>query len=95
MFIRRTRFIQHQYPNYCTIEITYEDGGKVRCEYGAPEKGGPVWWDHEKLYTVCERLSYRGWVLHWDPKEHPTLSDLLRREHRRAVAAERRWRHKR
>jgi hypothetical protein len=95
MLIRRTRFIQDSSPNYCTIEYTYECGGKIRRDFGAPFNGGVVWEDHQKLRTVCEGLYSLGWVLLWDPKEDPTLSDLLRREHRRAMAAERRSRHKR
>lgn len=85
----KVRFVQHSTPHYCNIEYTYEDGSFHRREFGAPANGGYVYENLNNPRQICEGLARTGWALRWDPNEFPTLADLLRHEHRRAVGAAR------
>jgi len=79
--------------NRCTL--TYEDdmGRTVERDFSAPQDGGYVREHHDSGNTTqpCERLSKFGATLIWHPSSRtPTLADLIRRERKAALAAERR-----
>lgn len=77
--------------NRCTLRYEDEMGDPVTREFFAPSGGGYVREDWTNARQVCVRLSSFGDTLIWRPVTG-TLADLIRRERRAALSAERRRR---
>jgi len=78
------------YPNRCTIRYEDEYGYPLHREYYAPTQGGYV--QRVGWGQVCEKLQGGGATLTWNPSHDKTLADLIRRERRAAMRADRqRW----
>ncbi len=73
--------------NYATGRFENNDGTLDVIEYAAPAAGGYVRLMRSQQ-QVCRGLSMRGATLEWDGQG--ALVDLLRREWKRARAADRR-----
>ncbi len=77
----------------CTIEYTdAEDGARWTRTFTAPAAGGYVREIFDPMkdgQQVCEKLTHAGVTLMWRPSMG-YLSDLIRKEHRKAQASARR-----
>lgn len=77
------------FPNRCTLRYEDEYGEQRERDFFAPRDGGYVRENWGSPRQVCDRLSGGGATLVWRPDRDATLADLIRRERRRALAAER------
>lgn len=79
------------YPNRCSMR-TEEDGSVRVLDYYAPADGGYVREHWLGCRQVCEWLGTTGRALTWKPdsRRYPTLAHLIRAEHKKRQAAERR-----
>lgn len=81
------------FPNRCTLKAEDEYGDVRERDFFAPPGGGSVRENWSNPRDVCAGLMGGGWVLEWNPEKHPKLADLIRRERRRTLAADRKmWR---
>ena len=80
-------------PNCCTIEYTdAEDGARVTRSFIVARDGGYVREIFDPMkdgQQVCEKLTHAGVTLMWRPSMG-YLSDLIRKEYRKAQASDRR-----
>jgi hypothetical protein len=86
MHRKRATITQRASPESCTLEYTDAAGTKHRRVFFAPADGGEVHENPSDPDFVFSGLLIGGEVLGWDPRNHPTLSDLIRRERRRGLA---------
>lgn len=90
MHCKKAKIKQHSSPECCTLEYTDENGTKQHRVFFAPRDGGDVYEEPSDPDFALDGLLAGGDVLWWDPKEHPTLADLIRLERRRGLAMLRR-----